>query len=496
MKNIMLLLDTDKHSTPFDILMAHDAGFDSVVPYENVNPEDVQKIVQDAMFSRGVKGANFTTIFVGGNDVDRSKEILEIVKKSMVSPFEISVIEDPRGGHTTASALVAKIEEVMSVHNLGGLEGKKVAILAGTGQVGQLAAKICLSLGAEVVITSRKREKAEKIVNAIKEEVSGEISGLPGANPEEIYDAAKDADVVIATGTPGVMLASSELLQKLEKCKVVTDVNAVPPLGIEELGVQDDGREILPGIYGIGALAVGDLKYKTEIRVLMEARKAEKGFFDYKFAFRKAKQLMETKKSKLEVLDFNKLEGKKLTVVFLQKLKNPSQAELVYVTKLIKEYDPDFVTEELGDRTIEDFYEKDPYVNTIKDLGVIMYPVGISDYAQASIDAMIDEKKQLADRAAEAYAEMDNIKDETNAEYVKAYADSLQAEYEELKEHSEITVKNSWMVQGMLDCTKEVSKDELVCLFIGGISHWRGITELLRSMEVEVRESHLVAPVI
>ncbi|MDY6958194.1 MAG: NAD(P)-dependent methylenetetrahydromethanopterin dehydrogenase, partial [Halobacteriota archaeon] len=295
MKDIMLLLDTDKHSTPFDILMAYDSGFDAIVPYEEVEPDDVAGIVQDAMFSRGVKGSNSTTIFVGGTDVEKSMEIFQRAVKSMVTPFELSVIFDPRGGHTTASALVAKIEEALVENSYGGLEGKKVAILAGTGQVGQLAAIICSSKGAEVTITSRKASKSEGIVKRIEEETGYKIKALQGATSEEIYDAIKEADVVVATGKAGVQLVPMDMLEKLKNCKVVADVNAVPPLGIAGLDVRDDKREIIPGIYGVGALATGDLKYKTETRVLNEARKSKSGVFDYKFAFEKARELLKKK---------------------------------------------------------------------------------------------------------------------------------------------------------------------------------------------------------
>jgi methylene-tetrahydromethanopterin dehydrogenase len=494
MKNIMLLLDTDRHPTPFDILMAYDSGFDAIVPYQEVGAEDVRDIVQDAMFSRGVKGVNSTTIFIGGKDIEKSREILEGVKKSMFPPFEISVIFDPRGGHTTASALIAKIDEALLDHGLGDLTDKNVVILAGTGQVGQLAAKICLSRGSTVTITSRKGERAEGIAKNIKEEIGGEISGVQGANQDEIFEAVKDADIIISAGKAGIQLIPLEMLRKLKRCKIVADVNAVPPLGIEGLNIKDDKREILPGVYGIGALATGDLKYKTETRVLNDARRAKKGVFDYTFAFEKAKELLRRRVSEREVLEFEPLEGKRLTAIFLQKLDRPSEEELEYVRSMIREYDPDFAAEELGDQTIEDFYEEDVYARVFQDAGILIYPVDISEYARTSISAMLDEKKRLADMVAASYKGMEKISDNANTEYIKAYAEALQAEYEEIKEHIDVSVKNSWMVKGILDRSKEFPKDELTCLFIGSITYWRGTVELLKSVGVEVRKSHLIAP--
>jgi methylene-tetrahydromethanopterin dehydrogenase len=295
MKNILVLLDTDKHPTPFDMLAAYDAGFDAVIPYADVGPEDVPRIVNDAMFPRGPKGAGHTKIFIGGSDVPRSDANFEAAKKTIFPPFELVIIVDPAGGHTTASALVAKIEETLSAKGLGTLEGKRVAVLAGTGQVGQLAAKICLNCGANVTITSRKKEKADDIAKNIAEDsgVGAErVGGAKGADPDEVFETAKDADVIIATGKRGVMLLPTDKLEKLEKGKVVADVNAVPPLGIEGLDVKDDKKEIIPGIYGIGALAVGPVKSEVEKILLREAIERKKGIFDYSIAFEKARELL------------------------------------------------------------------------------------------------------------------------------------------------------------------------------------------------------------
>jgi methylene-tetrahydromethanopterin dehydrogenase len=53
---------------------------------------------------------------------------------------------------------------------------------------------------------------------------------------------------------------------------VVGDVNAVPPSGVAGLDPQDDLKEIAPGILGIGALAIGVLKYDVEMEMLETIR--------------------------------------------------------------------------------------------------------------------------------------------------------------------------------------------------------------------------------
>lgn len=68
-KKVFIFLDTDKHASPFDILTTIDLFPESsIMKYENVTPEDAEKIVHDAMFPRGPEGAKHTKLFINGHD--------------------------------------------------------------------------------------------------------------------------------------------------------------------------------------------------------------------------------------------------------------------------------------------------------------------------------------------------------------------------------------------------------------------------------------------
>jgi hypothetical protein len=66
-------------------------------------------------------------------------------------------------------------------------------------------------------------------------------------------------------------------------------------LGVEGLDSNADGTEILPNIYGIGALVIGKLKIKVESRLIKRAVEEPKGVFDYKTAYEIAKKAMADK---------------------------------------------------------------------------------------------------------------------------------------------------------------------------------------------------------
>jgi hypothetical protein len=56
-------------------------------------------------------------------------------------------------------------------------------------------------------------------------------------------------------------------------------------LGVEGLGSNDDGLELKPGVFGIGALAIGKLKIKTETEMIKRATNEPQGLFDYSIAY-------------------------------------------------------------------------------------------------------------------------------------------------------------------------------------------------------------------
>ena len=94
------------------------------------------------------------------------------------------------------------------------------------------------------------------------------------------------------------MLSLAELNKYGAKCKIVADINAIKPLGVEGLGVSDDGKELKPGVYGIGALAIGKLKIKTETEMIKRATNEPQGLFDYSIAYTIAKdQILKDRKS-------------------------------------------------------------------------------------------------------------------------------------------------------------------------------------------------------
>jgi hypothetical protein len=292
-KKVFIFLDTDKHASPFDILTTIDVFPEaSILKYENVTTEDAEKIVYDTMFPRGPEGAKHTKIFINGRDFKRANEILEKIKKSMFPPFELSIIIDPRGAYSTAAAVVAKSLDLSLIKGFGNLEGRSVAVLAGTGPVGQTAARLYASEKANVIVTSRDLQRASEVAAKINEEALSEsVRGFQAQTPEETGKAVADAEIILSAGAAGTQLLPLNTLKEYgRKCKIVADINAIPPLGVEGLKSTAEGEEVLPNVFGLGALAIGKLKIKVEAELIKRAAEEPKGIFDYKVAYEIAKK--------------------------------------------------------------------------------------------------------------------------------------------------------------------------------------------------------------
>ena len=260
MKNHLFFFSTDPHASPFDINIALDSGFDTVIPYSSVKEEQTESLTHDIIFSRGPKGARHSAIFVGGSDVYLAGRIAAKAAASMAPPFTVPVFADPKGAFTTGAALVAKAQKAA-----GGLAGRKALIFGGTGPVGQVAAElIALAGGVAVIVTSRGREAARKVAGVIAQRTGGNVEGESAATEEERLALMKTADIAIATVKAGVQVLSLKGMSTLGRDIIVADVNAVPPAGIEGLEPHDDMKLIAPGVTGVGALAIGVVKYKVE----------------------------------------------------------------------------------------------------------------------------------------------------------------------------------------------------------------------------------------
>jgi hypothetical protein len=258
-KTILIQLDPDAHASVFDRVVAIDSNVNELFSYANVQPDQVRDLVHGAIFTRGPKDLKNTALFIGGGNVEKSEALLAKALGAMVPEYglRVSVLFDANGCNTTAAAAVR-----IAAKNLD-LKDKKVLILAGTGPVGQRAALLLAKLGAKVYLSSRTIEKAQSAIVSLGKKI-GECPApvaIQVANDVELKSALEGVELVISTGAAGVCLLPEKIRQAVSSIKMVVDLNAVPPMGIEGTSVMDKGV-VREGVICYGAIGVGDLKMK------------------------------------------------------------------------------------------------------------------------------------------------------------------------------------------------------------------------------------------
>ena len=283
---ILHMFTPGRQMSPFDINMAADAGYQLVVPYTEVALASIAGLTQDTIFSRGPKGVLRTGIFIGGRDALLAADMLGAAGAAMVPPFVVSLMADPSGAYTTAAAMVACVEAALLGQpggaavgaRAGGLAGRRMLVLGGTGPVGRMAGVIAARAGAEVFLSSRNGlAAAEQAAAETGRRFGVTLQGVSGADSVALRQSLAQAEVLLACAAAGHQVVSADDLAAARALRVAADVNAVPPSGIAGVAVMDNGAGLAgTAALAIGALAVGNVKYQTQQRLLLQMRQSAK----------------------------------------------------------------------------------------------------------------------------------------------------------------------------------------------------------------------------
>ena len=286
---LLHMITPEKNISPFDANMAFDAGWDSVIPYTNVTMDEIQALVQDTIFSRSPSALKKTGIFIGGRDSHVAMDMIEESRKHMVPPFEVPVFADPSGAFTTAAGMVAITEKALKDKFSINFTKQKIVILGGTGPVGVASAVISAKAGNDVLLVGRSLEKAERIAKICNDKYGSQT--VVGAVDSEKELFLADADIVFNTGAAGIQLMDDSLIKNAISLKICADVNAVPPAGISGINAMDNVvkmKNSTSGCYGIGALAIGNIKYKSQhdcLKLMYSCDKPVYLHFEHAFEF-------------------------------------------------------------------------------------------------------------------------------------------------------------------------------------------------------------------
>ena len=297
-RSILHMFDPMPNNSPFDINMALDAGFDMLIPYSNVKLDNIYGLTQDATFSRSPSGVKRTGIFIGGRDLGLAMDMLNTSKQSMVPPFEVSVFADPSGAFTTAAALVSCTENELKAKHNKELKDCSVVIFGGTGPVGIATGIIASLAGADVTLTDHlSQDTALDVAKAYNRRFNCTLKGALANSEADKTRLVSNADIIFCTAKAGIQVLSASILKQATQLKVAADVNAVPPVGIDGIKNNDCGTPLIhannaQGAVGIGALAIGNVKFQLQHELLKAMLETEQPLFiDFRYAFNKARAM-------------------------------------------------------------------------------------------------------------------------------------------------------------------------------------------------------------
>ena len=293
---ILHALSPTKFVSPFDVNMAYDSGFDKVSTYTNVEMDDINDLVQDIVFSRHPNDCKKTGLFIAGEDDEKAIEMMEKAKKAMVPPFEISIFADPAGSFTTAAAMIGCVKKLLKEKFKTDLKDKVLQIVGAKGIVGGACAVIAAQEGAKVGMVIHREgaiEPIEKRIKNYKEKYKVNLNAIMGISDDEKTKMSENADIILCTAKAGAEALLKKHFSSAKNLKIVSDVNAVPPPGVEGLEVDFNGDAIRgTKIYGIGALAVGQIKAQVQHKLLkLMCESGKPVFLDFREAFKIAEQL-------------------------------------------------------------------------------------------------------------------------------------------------------------------------------------------------------------
>jgi methylenetetrahydrofolate/methylenetetrahydromethanopterin dehydrogenase (NADP+) len=274
MRKLLLQLDSNRLPSVFDRVVAYDGGADEVMSYGSIVPADARDLIYGLIFTRGPKDLVNSAVFIGGQDINVGEAILTASQETLFGPFKVSLMLDSNGSNTTAVAAVRKI-----VQSVGDVRGKVAIVTAGTGPVGARAAGLLAKQGADVVITSRRGPDGERAQRNIIARFGGKVSCKQMADASQAASIlAGGADILLNAGPAGVLMVPRAAWTKAG-LKVAVDLNAVPPLGIEGVETNDDGKE-RDGVKCFGAIGVGGLKIKIHKRYIARLFEASDAVLD------------------------------------------------------------------------------------------------------------------------------------------------------------------------------------------------------------------------
>jgi methylenetetrahydrofolate/methylenetetrahydromethanopterin dehydrogenase (NADP+) len=275
-RKILIQLDSSPQPSVFDRVVAVDAGADDVFSYGGVQPGQVRDLVHGAVFTRGPSDLRSTALFIGGNDLALGERLLREAEAAMLPQFglRVSIMLDVHGANTTAAAATFAAGRHLEFRT------SRCLVLGATGPVGQRLVRLLVGLGAEVRVGSRQVSRAEEVCGQIRSKLpQAKVEPRSTGSSDDLHRTLDGCSLVVGAGAAGAVLLPESVRKKHGELRVLIDLNAVPPPGIEGVQAADKGQD-RDGALCYGAIGVGGIKMKLHKLVIARLFERNDQIFD------------------------------------------------------------------------------------------------------------------------------------------------------------------------------------------------------------------------
>ena len=152
--------------------------------------------------------------------------------------------------------------------------------------------------GANVTLTDHLSiDTAMDVAKAYNRRFNCTLKGALASSEADKAKLVATTDIIFCTAKAGIQVLSASVQKEATQLKVAGDVNAVPPFGIEGVKSNDCGTPLIharnsQGAVGIGALAIGNVKFQLQHELLKTMLGAEQPLYiDFRYAFKKAREM-------------------------------------------------------------------------------------------------------------------------------------------------------------------------------------------------------------
>ena len=163
--------------------------------------------------------------------------------------------------------MVACTEKTLKEKFKTNFQDKNIIVYGGKGIVGGISAIMCAQHGAKCTIVGYDGINNVKKAEEYKSRYNVDIIPGDGSTDELNSSFLPEADIIFCAARAGTQAISKEQLQLAKNVKVLADVNAVPPAGLEGVGLKDNDQPHECGGLSIGPLTSGDIKVKTQYQM-------------------------------------------------------------------------------------------------------------------------------------------------------------------------------------------------------------------------------------